>query len=260
MTTNQTNFSMTSLKIGTPHIQLDRIDSTNSYARQLLEKQHPAEGTVITAFFQSDGRGQAFSQWESEKGKNLIASYILYPGLRIEKIFLLNKCISVAVQQAFQPLMEGVSLSIKWPNDLMADNQKLAGILIENGIKDRFVSHSIVGIGVNVSQQHFKSYVPPATSLVKLTVKPYTVEIILDLLNKSLSKWYSLMQQGLEKIIDDTYHENLFRFKTRSDFVINGTQVKGQIEGVDDTGCLKVRFKDQEVQRFQHKELKFVFT
>ena len=123
------------LFIGQNHISLASVDSTNSFAKDLLTKEHPPEGTIISATTQLKGRGQAGNTWAAEGGKNLTVSYILYPNfLEAAQQFYLNMAISLAVKDCCEE-QTGGEFSIKWPNDIYYGDRKVAGILIENQLQ-----------------------------------------------------------------------------------------------------------------------------
>ncbi|MFI5220658.1 MAG: biotin--[acetyl-CoA-carboxylase] ligase, partial [Bacteroidia bacterium] len=128
--------------IGKYIIRLETVDSTNNYAAALISKSKPAEGTAIMADFQDYGRGQRETIWESENGKNLLVSFILYPQIDTADYFLLNECFSLAVREVIEDIT-GLDVKIKWPNDILVNNKKIAGILIENSIRGNTILYSI---------------------------------------------------------------------------------------------------------------------
>src|SRR5687767_2705494 len=106
-------------------IELADTDSTNSYAARLLHNEIPEEGTVILTHFQRAGRGQRGTGWESAPGKNLLASYILYPTfLSPADQFLLNQAITLGVYD-FLTEQTSHNVRIKWPNDILVDHSKI---------------------------------------------------------------------------------------------------------------------------------------
>jgi len=117
--------------IGRNRRYFDMVDSTNNYASLIAGKSGIPEGTLVWAGFQSAGRGQAGNRWESEAGKNLTFSLILYPHfLPPEMQFLLSEAVSLGITD-FLTLYIPNPL-IKWPNDIYAENRKIGGILIEH--------------------------------------------------------------------------------------------------------------------------------
>ena len=140
--------------IGKNIIEIEETDSTNLYTSILLKSKKIPEGTVISAFRQNSGRGQGNNLWESEAGKNLTVSIVLYPYfLPIEEQSMLNKVISLGIYDMMTALTKGkANIKIKWPNDIYISDKKVSGILIENAIIGNKFIHSIVGVGININQ------------------------------------------------------------------------------------------------------------
>jgi BirA family biotin operon repressor/biotin-[acetyl-CoA-carboxylase] ligase len=124
-------------------IELDSIDSTNSFAERLIKEKEVQEGIIIWAHEQTAGKGQGENVWLSEPGKNLTLSMILYPRfLPVDRQFLLNKAISLGVIDFVHTLLPPESVKIKWPNDICQNYSKLGGILISNIITGNYFSTS----------------------------------------------------------------------------------------------------------------------
>ena len=133
------------LFIGKVVIQLPKVDSTNLYAQSLVAKSKPSEGTVISTYNQRAGRGQIGRKWESEPGKNIAFSVILYPGfLAIRQQFLLNQMVSLAVLDLVAKYTEK-AVKVKWPNDIYIEDGKVCGILIQNTLAGRRIQSSSGG-------------------------------------------------------------------------------------------------------------------
>ena len=150
------NNTFSTLFVGQNLIKLSAVDSTNNFLKNLLSNSAPLpQGTVIMADDQFAGRGQQQNNWHAEPGKNLTISILLYPTfLRLNKQFLLNIAISVAINKALTEFIP-IGMSVKWPNDIYYKNQKLGGVLIENTIIGSMIKTAVVGIGINVNQAHF---------------------------------------------------------------------------------------------------------
>ena len=120
-------------------IKLDAIDSTNSYLKKLLAKEPLNDLTVVISKHQTKGRGRNGNVWTNNASLNLAFSiYKRFNDLKISDKFILNIISSLSV---FQLLSENKlnKLTIKWPNDIMAENKKISGILIENNVKGKFI-------------------------------------------------------------------------------------------------------------------------
>ena len=239
-------------------IELAETDSTNSYAARLLHDKFPEEGTVIVAGYQQSGRGQRGSSWESERGKNLLISYILYPNfLDIRDQFLLNKVIALSVLDCVRA-NTNKHTEIKWPNDILADGKKIAGILIENSIRNSKITHATAGIGINVNQLVFEDYNFPATSLALLEGKNYQLQQVLKTLNNALDKWYNMLRIGNYELVKNAYLEVLFRYQINSKFESEGKLFNGKITGISDDGYLEILRDDQTITQYKTKEVKFL--
>ncbi|MBL0343422.1 MAG: biotin--[acetyl-CoA-carboxylase] ligase [Bacteroidetes bacterium] len=249
---------MLGIKTGQRVIELVETDSTNSYAARLMHLEVPEDGTVIMAGFQKAGRGQRGSGWESEPGKNLLISYILYPNfLKIADQFILNQTISLAVHE-FIKKSTSASTAIKWPNDIIAGTGKISGILIENSIRSNQIMHSIVGIGININQLIFETYHPPAQSLSMIENRVFSLKSCLTELNTCIDKWYNLLRINNFRKINEDYLNALYLRNIPSRFEHNGQQFTGTIKGITPEGKLHLITEDGTSQLYLTKEIKYL--
>ena len=136
-------------------IKLDAIDSTNAYLKQISSAETLEDYTVITAKQQTNGRGQMGKHWHSKAGENLTFSvFKRLNGLSFSNQFYLSIVIALALHKTLT-LYNVPNLFVKWPNDILSANKKIAGILIENVVKQNKLDYSIIGIGLNVNQTIF---------------------------------------------------------------------------------------------------------
>jgi len=141
--------------IGAQLIELPTAESTNKTAAELLRLSKLRHGAVILAHEQMAGRGQRGRSWTSGPGLDLTFSIVVRPpSLRADAQFVLAKLAALAVHDTVRGLVKG-DVRIKWPNDILVDRRKLAGILIQNDLAGDQVSWSIIGIGLNVNTQDF---------------------------------------------------------------------------------------------------------
>ena len=114
-----------------------------------------------------------YATYQSERGKNLLLSYLLRePEVNISEMFLLNVIAAVAAHRTIAEWLsfeQRPMLSIKWPNDIYIGNRKIAGILVENSLSGTKIQHSIAGIGINVNQEQWVSGAPNPVSIKQLT-------------------------------------------------------------------------------------------
>lgn len=245
------------LFVGKFHEHFSALESTNEYAAKRLAEGRPAEGTVVTTFDQRAGRGQRGNTWMSEPGKNIAFSLILYPGfLLAERTFLLNQMASLAVRDLLQPLLEP-EVQVKWPNDVLVDQRKVAGILIQNTLGGRVISSSIVGIGLNVNQVHFPAHLPQAGSLRAFSDKNYDLpELVADLCHH-LEQRYLQLRQGRYAQMDDAYSRSMYGRGAWLTFERpGGALFSAQLLGTDHRGCLRLRHADGREEHFQVKNVR----
>ncbi|MDR3680086.1 MAG: biotin--[acetyl-CoA-carboxylase] ligase [Flavipsychrobacter sp.] len=148
-----------------PIIELDSIDSTNNYAMQLIDADTAQPGLTITALQQTHGKGQRGRTWNDTPGSSLLMSIITTHPLLLNHQFQLIMATAVAVAVTLQDLYEQWDVRIKWPNDIIVNDKKAGGILIENVIRGNNWLYSIIGLGLNVKQESFPIELPHATSL-----------------------------------------------------------------------------------------------
>lgn len=111
--------------------------STNNYLRGLVGKEPLPEGSIVVTEYQTAGRGQVGNTWESEPGKNLMFSIILYPDfLPANRQFLISQIAALSVKETLDAYVDGIT--VKWPNDIYWHDQKICGMLIENDLDRAF--------------------------------------------------------------------------------------------------------------------------
>ncbi|MBS1773293.1 MAG: biotin--[acetyl-CoA-carboxylase] ligase [Bacteroidetes bacterium] len=155
--------------LSAPVIELDSIDSTNNYAMGLIDADTAQPGLTVTAKEQTRGKGQRGRTWIASQGESLLMSIIIAPLQAIDSQFLFNVMATVGIADVLQELQEGWDVRIKWPNDIIINDKKAGGVLIENVIRGSNWAYSIVGIGINVLQPTMPRELPYAGSLRMLS-------------------------------------------------------------------------------------------
>lgn len=239
-------------------IKLSAIDSTNVFLKKLISSQEVENLTIITAKTQTNGRGQMGASWDTEEGKNLITSILIKELINnTQKLFELNIAIAISIIEALKKI-DIPDLSIKWPNDIMSGNKKIAGILIENSIKENDIL-SIIGIGLNINQTNFEN-LPKASSLKVITGNEFEIEDI-------LVKIFERIKDNIEKIrsnnsleLWEKYHSLLFKIGKPIVFE-NENQGKfmGIIQKVNKNGLLEVQLEDESIQTYGIKEITMIY-
>ena len=238
-------------------IFLREVESTNNYANQLVLSKAAEHGTVVLAQYQNKGKGQQGNSWESEPGKNLLASLILFPQfLPAAKQFHLSKIISLALVDFLKT--ETSEVSIKWPNDIYIQNKKVAGILIENSVKGRNVSSAIIGIGLNLNQEIFVSDAPNPVSLKQTTGKKYDIEAVAVKIYELINNWYKILETGGLNEIDSAYFKQLFRANEWALFAKQGEMFEAKISGIGEFGQLILEDRNGIFSEYMFKEVEFM--
>lgn len=237
------------------HIKLDAINSTNEYALSLKETPAFKEGLVVTASYQSGGNGQRGKSWESNANENLLLSVVIQPNINISEQAIISKIVALSVCDLLADL--GLNPQIKWPNDILVAKQKIAGILIQNKIKGNRITHSVIGVGLNVNQIQFKEYSPKATSLQLLLNKELDITKIqkqlLQFLSNRMKRFRSGDTQEKEFLSDFFLKDKVAAFESK------GLQFMGIIKGVNESGKLLIQLEDDSISAFDNQEVKFLF-
>jgi BirA family transcriptional regulator, biotin operon repressor / biotin---[acetyl-CoA-carboxylase] ligase len=228
--------------------------STNTLLIDLAQKTNQPEGTLVITNKQTQGRGQRGNGWETTEGKNLTLSLLLKPTfLSIKDQFYLTIAVSLGVHDFLVERLVG-DVKIKWPNDVMVGEKKITGILIENNLAGEKLQQSVVGIGLNVNQKIFS--VSTATSMALEAKKEFDLSVELNGLMEKLEKRYLQLRSGKTAELKEAYLRNLFRIDEEHTFTVNDRQLMGKIEGVDESGRLKINSNGQ-VAYFGLKEISF---
>jgi BirA family biotin operon repressor/biotin-[acetyl-CoA-carboxylase] ligase len=239
--------------IGNQIIQLDRVDSTSNYVATLVSEGKARHGMVILAENQTNGRGQRGTIWQSESAKNLIFSFYLeHKDLEIHQQEALTHFTSIAIQSCLLKL--GISSAIKWPNDILVNTKKIAGILIENQLRGTKISSSIIGIGLNVLQTKFDF--TGSTSILSVLNKTIHKEEIFERLILELNNTYLLILNKEYSRLKENYLQSLWLLGIESTFEIKNSFFKGIIRGTDAFGRLEIEDVDG-VKTYDLKEIKF---
>lgn len=239
-------------------IKLDAIDSTNEFLKGLSSNQILENFTVVTAETQTKGKGQMGAVWNSESGKNLITSVLIKGFLfDVNRVFDVNVVFSMALFQALESY-KIPGLSIKWPNDIMSDNKKIGGILIENSIKSDGTIVSIVGLGLNVNQINFDN-LPKASSLSVVCNSTFDKEEILLKMIKILEQDIAFWKLNAKQMWSE-FSSKLFKKGIPMPFEgSTGQNFMGIIKGVSSTGMLEVLLEDDSIASFGIKEIQMLY-
>ncbi len=235
---------------------LTSCHSTNDIAAGKVRSGLGDDGDVVIAGEQTAGRGMQGNSWEAEPGSNFMLSIILKPeNLSASAQFGLSQCIALGVQRYVRSVV-GEEVTVKWPNDVMIGNRKVAGILIENTLRGTWVTSAVVGIGLNINQKEFSS--PGATSLTLETGVSYSLEKELEVLLLHIEECYGYLTALPAEELGRLYTGAMLGLGEVRNFVSGGEYFSGVITGVTSGGKLKVITTDGE-REFEVKEIAWVW-
>ena len=237
-----------------PILLLEEVNSTNDYLKELSLSTPLEEGMIVVAKHQNNGRGQRDKKWESEKGKNLLFSMYL-DSTRKGNPFVLNMMVSLAVCSVLENLGIKHNVSIKWPNDVLVNGEKIAGILIENTIGSQKRTKTFIGVGLNVNQEGFANTNRKATSVKNILGK--SVEVI-ELAKELRNTIWEEFQQGKWLQILTAYNSKLFGKGQNFLFSVKGSPLEVACFEVDLDGLLNLKLQDGEMMSFQHGEIQYL--
>jgi len=237
-----------------PH-RFECLTSTSDEAKRLAAAGAP-EGTLVQALRQTGGRGRRGRQWQSPEG-NLYVSVVLRPGCAAPAAAQLSFAAAVALAEALAAWLAPERIGLKWPNDVLADDAKLAGILAEsaNGADGR-VAWLVLGIGVNLAR-HPDGLAYPATSLRALGCGEVSAEAMLHALAPALSDWYRRWREtGFQPV-----REAWLARATGLHRPVRARSAEGCIEGrfvdLDASGAMLVVDRAGERRRIEAGEVRF---
>ena len=254
---------------------IDETHSTSSLLRETYDDSLPHLFTIRTDF-QTAGRGQAGNSWESEKGKNLLFSTLLrYPEVEAADQWRLSMLVAVAVREAIVSILLPLAfrlspITIKWPNDIYYNDQKLVGILIENTLSGRHIAYTIAGVGINVNQTQWLSNAPNPVSMKQITGEEYDVENLLNAFLEAIQRWEKASTEQLrEEYIKHLYRRTGWHPYLEREVSVAPTNIQLSAQAADGVflaqwvditpqGEWVLRLQTGEEKRYHFKQIRFV--
>lgn len=240
-----------------PLIIVDQTHSTNSYLQDYCKQQQSSAFTTVVTNYQTAGRGQRGNTWESEAGRNLLFSFVLFPDfMKARRQFLLSQIVSLSIKEVLDGYAEGIS--IKWPNDIYWKERKICGMLIENELIGSTICQSIAGIGININQQEFHSQAPNPVSLWQITRKEHNCREILAQIMTRVKEYYGLLLQGDFERIATLYQEALFRKGGLHPYADSNGKFLAEIVCVEPEGFLVLKDPSGKERKYAFKEVQYL--
>ena len=237
-------------------IHIKDCDSTNNTLTEINKTKRQEEGTILWSDFQSAGKGQRGNKWESEKGKNLLFSILLYPDVKASEQFIISQIVSLAIAECL--LAYTKDIAIKWPNDIYWKEKKICGILVENRLIEDNIEQSIVGIGININQSKFISDAPNPVSLKQITEEQHNLFEILNKARINILNYNRQLQSGNISFIRKRYKDFLFRSEGYHLYNDGKSDFAAKIKDLEPSGLLVLETREGIERRFAFKEVKYI--
>ena len=256
-------------------LELDEVDSTNRFLKH-LDTPGDRRMTLVTAEFQTAGRGAGSNRWESARGENLLLSLRVMPAnLPVSRMFAISEATALALKEALDVFLpDNNSLpsadangmpalprfSVKWPNDIYFEDSKVSGMLIENDLQGAFVQRSTIGIGINVNQRRFLSDAPNPRSLADIVGHDVERRFVLERFMERFMHYMPTLDGGEADALDalhNRYKSCLYRAGEEHEFIDEMGIFCARIIDVEPSGHLVLQDKTGSLRRYEFKEVKF---
>ncbi len=232
------------------------IDSTNIEAKRLIENEKINKETWIIANKQTSGRGRNNNKWVSEKG-NFYGSYVLPINLEYKKIPFISCVTSLSVYDTIKNLLPNNDLlKIKWPNDILYNDAKLAGILIENSLSE-IKSFSIIGVGINLKNSpNINNH--KTISIKSIIDNKIIPKDIIGTLDSNINNYLNILYSGNVSRLIKLYKNNCWKMGDQVRFLHNNIEFEGILDDITDTFEIQIKFNG-ELKKFNSGELSFSY-
>lgn len=248
-------------------IWLESVDSTNDQAKRDISVLDNL--SVLSALTQTGGRGQKGNTWSSEPGQNLLFSVVLkfnddhgaLEQIQAYDQFVISEITALSVVDLLSSYR--IEAKIKWPNDIYVCNRKICGILIENALKGKSLTSSIVGIGLNVNQKTFDPSLPNPISMAICGSRTYDMESLLEefmeIFTGYLDRYCNIRRYGQLRTL---YLSQMWRLNEKALFIDNTKEsdmtFEGTIRGLSEVGHLIIENNEGELKEFAFKEMSYI--
>lgn len=237
-------------------IRLKEVDSTNDF---LCHHSDCGDNdiVVVTAEYQTNGRGQGTNHWESEDGANLLFSILVRPhGVDASHQFVLSMAHALALREALGGYVAGISL--KWPNDVYWRDYKISGTLIETTLSGKTIKTCIFGTGIDVNQTVFRSEAPNPLSLCSIVGTQIDREALLESIVTCFERYYKMVVDHNYDRIADAYKAALYRRTGMHRYADRNGEFCAEIKDVALNGTLTLQTDTGETRHYAFKEVKFI--
>ncbi len=230
--------------IGRNFIYCDEIDSTNNYLMHTKIK-NDQDGTVVFAERQLNGKGRKDRKWYSSKDLNLTFSILLKQGINDKNINIINLGTAVSIAMALENLYQ-LKINLKWPNDVLINDKKAAGILVESSSSGNKIDKLVIGVGLNVNQTSFQGTfnIPPTSVKLETGTEIDRERLLAEILN-IFEEMLNRIEINPEDVLNDW--RNRCRMIGERIYVTDGDlEISGIFDDIDEQGFIILKTDDKK--------------
>jgi BirA family biotin operon repressor/biotin-[acetyl-CoA-carboxylase] ligase len=234
------------------------VDSTNAFALRLLGRDADLpEGALIIAESQTAGRGRMGRSWHSEAASGIYVSLILKPAIPPSLAPLLTLGCAVALHNAVER-NTNLAVDIKWPNDLLVDGKKIAGILAEIHADLDRLHYLVIGVGLNVNHVELPAELADRATSLRLASghSQSRVEILRDFLEEFEALLDRFHSGGPAVVVSEWSRHSSFADGRQVEIADGIRTVKGITRGLNSIGALRVQTADQRIEELYSGEVR----
>jgi BirA family biotin operon repressor/biotin-[acetyl-CoA-carboxylase] ligase len=236
--------------------QFDEVESTNDLAFSLAENKEIFANQIIVASKQKKGRGRLNRNWESPIG-NLYFSLVLQPKIAVEKIsqisFVAVCALQIAIEKIFKQQKIVGEIKNKWPNDLLIDRKKIAGILLESKISNKICDFVILGMGVNINSNPSKTLFP-STNLKNFSCEISSLKMLEFFLEEFENLYENWLNFGFQNI-RNLWQGNAFNLNSEININLGDSMIQGFFQEIDNEGNIIIKNHNNEIKKVTYGDV-----
>jgi BirA family biotin operon repressor/biotin-[acetyl-CoA-carboxylase] ligase len=237
--------------IGRNFLYFEECESTNDFLMKTTE--YTRDGTVVLSEYQSKGKGRKDRSWLSSKGQNLTFSILLNHKISPKLINIINLGAALSVAHSLENLYQ-LDVDLKWPNDVLVNRKKIAGILLNSSSIGSSIEKVVLGIGVNVNQVNFQGqYLIQPTSVKKEFHDAVKRERLLSELLNNFEETFNICLDSPKEILE-SWKEKCKMLGEKVTIIEGDKEMYGIFENIDNEGYLILK-RGTKTERVHHGDV-----
>jgi BirA family biotin operon repressor/biotin-[acetyl-CoA-carboxylase] ligase len=250
--------NLTTQWLGHDFTFFDELESTNTYLKK-ISADDVHHGMLCLTDYQTKGRGQYERHWETEQGKNLTFSLALSPS-SAGRFHVLTLSCALALVEQLNEIFDTPCACISWPNDVLLNDKKMAGLLTETLFTGNNFDRLVIGIGININQQQFSSELDGKATSVSLEMgkEVEREQFLADLMGR-IEHNYNLWDRRKGALLK-TINRNIKGYGQWVRLAIDG-EVQDRtykLLGIDEQGQLLMLNQDAGIEKFSYEQIRLV--